>query len=286
MVIQNYDSIFLDFTTAKREAFFPVERFSKDRVVDYIFINPNFNGMAGNMGDYYPPAFCPDGSPLMEINLSWRWLNSTFEGFVDVSSPDKTKLLEAVPIRHLACSRRTGITPINSPIDPSLSKVRFYPNADMPYVDGNPVTHAQMNIGVIYCNKEKHPTDVIFRSMSFPLHMTSDDFRVKFKTFTRYGIKGKEIKKIAIRGDYDPTYGRIVPTDKWITIKTFNGRDIYQLSSGFLCNHASVGDGFYDQYYQRDLSDVFFDDLKIDEDNSFIENPSHTEFNGVITFYY
>lgn len=287
MVIQNYDSLFLDFTNEKREAYFPVERFSKNRVVDYLFINPNFNGLDGFMSfDDVPSALTPNGTDLMSIDTyEIQERNTEYSAFLDVSDNDKLKVFDSMPISQFLCRYETGIIPVKTTIDPSLSRVRFYPYAwSNPYFGMN----AQLNVGIIYCNTQKNPTSSIFRKRSFPLQFDESTTKIKIKDFTKYGLRDKEVKKICVRGLYgeDDVLGTCVPTDKWITLKTFNDRDIYQLSSGFVCDMVSAGYGEYDKYYPRQLDDIYFDDLRIDEDNSFIENPSLTGFKGEITFYY
>lgn len=284
MVIQNYDSIFLDFSSIKREAYFPAERFSKDRVVDYMFINPNFNGLDGEAGLVFPPAMTPNGSDLLTLVTDDFSSHMDFGMFLSVFDADKCKVFDSMPISQFVCRQNSGVIPVGTAIDPSLSRINIYPSAsDIPNFQGV----AQLNVGVIYCNTAKNPTSAIFKKRSFRVNFPADTFKVNLCEFTNYALRDKEIKKIIIRGDYyhdmdDNT--DYVPTDKWITLRTTNARDIYQIPSGFLCDLVRFDNG--DFCTPRQLDDVYFDDLRIDEDNSYIENPTGTAFKGEITFYY
>ena len=287
MIIQNYDSIFLNFSDTDRECFFPIERFSNSRVIDYFFINPDFN----KMGDWDPygsiaMARATDGTPLIALPTDGSNERSrNYDGFLDIFSADQKHIIDRCSVFDFLSRNNYPFYPLHSTIDPSLSKVRWTPNTPIPFDYSHMYeTEGSLNIGVIYCKQEKDPASLIMQSRSFDLEIANES-RVYFTDFTRLGLKGKKIKKIIIRGTYSSQY---VPTDKYITIKTFNGREINALPSGFLMEFPvfSMGNGDQNMLYKRDLQDIFFDDLEIDEDNSYIDNPCGSGFKGTLTFYY
>ena len=76
--------------------------------------------------------------------------------------------------------------------------------------------------------------------------------------------------------------------DKWITIKTTDGKSINQIPSLFFAKWGICIDNYNTEMIQpfRRTDDITFADLSIDEDESFIENPSGKMFQARINFYY
>lgn len=291
MIIQNFDSIFLNFSDTVKECFFPQERLSNSRVIDYFFINPDFNKMG--MWDSYgsiPMARATDGTPLIALPADgYDEFSRNFDGFLDIFSADQKHITDKCTVFDFLSRGRFPYYPLHSTIDPSLSKVRWTPNTPIPF-DSNHMseTKGSLNIGLFYCTQEKDPYSWIVKSRSFPILMDGTESRIYFKDFTNLGLQGKQIKKIIIHGLYDDNKN-IIPTDKYITIKTYNGREINAMPSGFLVEFPTWGAGNTDYQalqYKRDLNYIFFDDLEIDEDNSYIDNPCGSGFEGTITFYY
>ncbi len=291
MIIQNFDSIFLNFSDTVKECFFPQERLSNSRVIDYFFINPDFNKMG--MWDYYgsiPMARATDGTPLIALPADgYEEFSRNFDGFLDIFSADQKHIIDKCTVFDFLSRGRFPYYPLHSTIDPSLSKVRWTPNTPIPF-DSNHLseTKGSLNIGLFYCTQEKDPYSWIVKSRSFPILMDGTESRIYFKDFTNLGLQGKQIKKIIIHGLYDDN-DNIIPTDKYITIKTYNGREINAMPSGFLVEFPTWGagnTGYQALQYKRDLNEIFFDDLEIDEDNSYIDNPCGSGFEGTITFYY
>lgn len=288
MIIQNFDSIFLYFTDTVKECFFPQERLSNSRVIDYFFINPDFNPMGGwDPYGSFPMARATDGTPLIALPTDGYYeYRRDYDGILDIFSIDQKHIIDKCSVFDFLSRQKCPFYPLHSTIDPSLSKVKISPDLPLPTESRTGITGA-LNIGLFYCNEEKNPASLIVKSRSFYLEMNDSQNRIYFKDFTKLGLTGKRVKKIIIHGVYD--YDN-VPTDKYITIKTFNGREINALPSGFLVEYPLSQIGYTDPSFipeiRRNIHDIFFDDLDIDEDNSYIDNPCGSGFKGTITFYY
>ena len=285
MIIQNFDSIFLNFSVTERECFFPKERFSNSRVIDYFFINPDFNkiGTWDNYGGI-PMARATDGTPLIALPADGYYeFQRNYDGFLDIFDADQNHIIDKCSVFEFVSRQNNTIFKLNSTIDPSLSKVRWTPTTPIPF-DYNHMseTKGALNIGICYCKKEENPESIITQKRSFELVTDGSKQRIYFKSFTRLGVQDKPIKKIIVMGDYLSK----IPTDKYITIKTFNGREINALPSGFLCEFPLQDYDWRQTLSKRNENDIFFDDLLIDEDNSYIEDPCGSGFSGTITFYF
>lgn len=288
MIIQNFDSIFLKFTDSSKgnvkEAFFPADRFEKERVVDHLFINPDFNLSTG-ISPYYtscPPSKAPDGTMLLTMGCYGYNLPKQGLATIDVFDSEQHHILDRISVNDYIPRISALAYPLHSTIDASLSKIKFVSPIVFPDDPntGNPVSEGAVNVGVCYCNQQEFPVSTMYRIKTFKVWQGMYQPRLNFKDFTNYGLSGLKIKRITIEGNFG--FGNQSPSDKYMTIRTFNGRSINQLPTGMLCQRLFYGDSAF-PYQQHDL---YFDDLEIDEDNSFIENPTQTIFNGRITFYY
>lgn len=288
MIIQNFDSVFLKFTDTVKECFFPQERLSDTRVIDYFFINPDFN-MLGLWDPYgsFPMSRATDGTPLISLPADGYYEHlRDYDGILDIFSADQKHIIDKCSVFDFLSRNNFPFYPLHSTIDPSLSKVKFAPYVPIPE-DSGTADKGALNVGLFYCNEEKNPSSLIVKSRSFFVQIDSSQSRIYLKDFTKLGLKGEKVKKIIVHGVY---ISPDVPTDKYITIKTYNGREINELPLGFLCEYPLTQVGYTDPTfildYKRDLNDIFFDDLEIDEDNSYIDNPCGSGFQGTLTFYY
>lgn len=287
MVIQNYDSIFLKFTDATKgnvkEAFFPTDRFEKTRVVDHIFINPDFN-KSMYVNPYYvcPNSKAPDGTTLLDMGYYGSLQPVQGLATLDIFDGEQRHIVDRISHNDYIPNITNLAYPLHSTIDASLSKLKFVSPIVFPDDPdtGDPVSEGAVNVGVCYCNQQEFPVSTMVKIKTFKVFQGMYQPRLDFKDFTNYGLRGLKIKRITIEGNWG--FNNQSPCDKYMTIRTFNGRSINQLPTGLLCQRI-YADKSYFPYQQTDL---YFDDLDIDEDNSFIENPTQTIFNGRITFYY
>lgn len=289
MVIQNYDSIFLKFTDSSKgnvkEAFFPTDRFEKSRIVDHFFINPDFNKSL-DQSPYWgscPNTKTPDGTMLLDMGC--YGFSNPVQGMstIDIFDNEQHHVIDRISCNDYIPVIKNLAYELHSTIDASLSKIKFVSPIVFPDDPdtGNPVSEGCVNVGVFYCNQQEFPVSAIYRAKTFKIFQGMYQPRINFKEFTNYGLSGLKIKKITIEGNWG--FNNQSPCDKYMTIRTFNGRSINQLPTGLLCQRLWNG---YDSYYPYQQTECFFDCLEIDEDNSFIENPTQTIFNGRITFYY
>ena len=174
---------------------------------------------------------------------------------------------------------------LSSEINPSLSFVRIADDRQVEYGHSSEV----VPVCVVWDDVDDTPQRCMLRSKSFDIN--SDDSKINISDITSYSLIDKEVKKIEVRGrnGYNGRDSSYSIVDKFLTIKTKDGKSINQLPSVILAKWGK----YYDPYYSTDLlssfrwvDDIFFDNLKIDEDLSFIENPSGRTFEGTITFYY
>ena len=290
MVIQNYDSIFLKFTDATKgnvkEAFFPAERFERERVVNHIFINPDFNKDT-RINPYYATfreSKAPDGTMLLTMAYV-DYGDELPQGMstLDIFDTKQNHIVDRISCNDYIPRFTTLAYPLHSTIDASLSKVKFQSPISFPEdpVTHEPVSEGCVNVGVFYCNQQTFPQTSIFRAKSYKVFQGMYQPRLYFKDFTNYGLSKHRIKRISIEGNFG--WDNQSPSDKYITIKTFSGRSINQMPSGLLVERLWYGANSAFPLTQKDF---YFDDLDIDEDNSFIENPNQSIFNGRITFYY
>lgn len=282
MIIQNFDTFFLRWDDNHKEAYFPRERMSS-RKIKYMFV---LSGIV-----YGARLQSPSGEICSELTLDY--FAQKYNDIVNLYDNEDRQILSQYALAQLRFMQEPNndgiianpIFALSSAINPSLSFIRM---ADDRQVETG-YSCEVVPVCVVWDDGEDEPQKCLLKAKSFDVHSDAD--RINLSDITSYFLVDKEVKKIEISGrnsynGYDSSYSIC---DKYITLKTKDGKSINQLPSLMLSKYGT----YFDAYSQTDLihtfrwvDDIFFDSLKIDEDLSFIENPSGETFDGKITFYY
>ena len=282
MIIQNFDTFFLRWDDAHKEAFFPRERMS-NRKIKYMFV---LSGLI-----HGERLVSPSNEICTELTL--YYFAQKYNDIVNLYDNDDRQILSnysLAQIRFMQEENQDGIIAnplfrLSSEINPSLSFVRI---ADDRQIESG-YSSEVVPVCVVWDDCEDTPQRCMLRAKSFDIN--SDAVKINISDITSYSLIDKEVKKIEVRGrnGYNGQSSAFSICDKFLTIKTNDGNSINQLPTVILSKWGT----YYDAYYDTDLlstfrfvDDIFFDNLKIDEDLSFIENPSGKTFEGTITFYY
>lgn len=282
MIIQNFDTLFLRWDDAHKEAFFPRERMS-NRKIKYMFV---LSGLI-----HGERLVSPSNEICTELTLDY--FAQKYNDIVNLYDNDDRQILSnysLAQLRFMQEENQDGIIAnplflLSSEINPSLSFVRI---ADDRQVESGHSSEV-VPVCVVWDDCDDTPQRCMLRAKSFDIN--SDEQKINISDITSYSLIDKEVKKIEVRGrnGYNGRDSSYSIVDKFLTIKTKDGNSINQLPSVILAKWGK----YYDPYHSTDLlssfrwvDDIFFDNLKIDEDLSFIENPSGRTFEGTITFYY
>lgn len=282
MIIQNFDTFFLRWDDAHKEAFFPRERMS-NRKIKYMFV---LSGLI-----HGERLVSPSNEICTELTLDY--FSQKYNDIVNLYDNDDRQILSNYSIaqlRFMQEENQDGIIAnplfrLSSEINPSLSFVRI---ADDRQVESG-YSSEVVPVCVVWDDCADTPQRCMLRAKSFDIN--SDAVKINISDITSYSLIDKEVKKIEVRGrnGYNGQSSAFSICDKFLTIKTKDGNSINQLPTVILSKWGK----YYDAYSGTDLlstfrwvDDLFFDNLKIDEDLSFIENPSGKTFEGSITFYY
>lgn len=285
MVIQNSDTIFLRWDDDHHQIFFPKERISNKKIKTITAISGNVYGqqLLAPTGEFV--TYCGDS---VDSATDTNDTISIFDG------ADR-HILDYYALRNIAFANNYDYTSygnhkplheLNSEINPSLSFVSIDPTRTVETGYNAEI----VPIVVVYDTDEPEPQVISTRCKSF--YVNTDEKQIKLSDITAYFLKGRKIKKMEIwgRDDFSPnsatTNYSII--DKWITIKTTDGKAINQIPSLFFAKWGVCVDNYNTELVQpmRRTSDILFSDLAIDEDESFIENPTGNVFQAKITFYY
>lgn len=282
MIIQNFDTFFLRWDDNHKEAYFPRERMSY-RKIKYMFV---LSGMI-----YGARLKSPSGEICSELTLDY--FATKYNDIVNLYDNADRQILSQYALAQLRFMQEPNndgiianpLFALSSEINPSLSFIRM---ADDRQVETG-YSCEVVPVCVVWNDGEEEPQKCLLNAKSFDV--CSDADRINLSDITSYFLVDKEVKKIEISGrnSYNGQDSSYSICDKYITLKTKDGKSINQLPSVMLSKYGT----YYDAYYQTDLicpfrlvDDIFFDSLKIDEDLSFIENPRGETFDGQITFYY
>lgn len=278
MIIQNFDTFFLRWDDNHKEAFFPRERMSNRKIKYLIVAN-------GKIGDNQTVS--PSGEICSDINIT-----TPYNDIVNLYDNEDRQILSQFALNQLRFMMEDNngihVNPLfklSSEINPSLSHIRMGESRSV----GSGYTSEVVPVCVIWDCEDNEPQRSLLRCKTFDVN--SSDRRINISDITSYFLTDKKLKKIEISGKngaygYDSSY---CITDKFLTILDKNGKRINDLPSLFL---SKVG-YYYDSYYAyeavqtfRQVDDIFLDNLEIDEDLSFFDNPSGKTFKARITFYY
>ena len=286
MIIQNADTFFLRWTHDHRQLYFPHEAFTRGKV-KHLLVIP---------GIVYDDYVMSPGGEWVSPQLRSQYDNpSELNDTLTLFDQCGNQLIDALPLydlkfiaesdsngSYLTTAQGAQFKEINSNIDPSLSYVTVSETRKIR--DDSEV----IAITAIYDSGEQEPQIITTRSKTFDVD-TSEKM-IYLSDITYYFLRDKKVKKIEIRGlDYFEDFEEnFAIADKFITIRTFDGKTINQLPTMFLCKKGYKQYSSYITDYSnyRSANDIFFDNLQIDEDKTFIENPYPTRFKGTITFYY
>ena len=285
MVIQNSDTIFLRWDDDHKQIFFPKERISNKKIKTITAIS----GVT-----YGQQLFAPTGEFVTYCGDITSSANE-FNDVINIFDNNDRQILDYYALRNIAFANnydytaygnKKPLTRLDSPINPSLSFVAIDPNrtVEMGY-------NAEIvPVVVIYDTDAEEPQIVSTRCKSF--YVSTDETQIKLSDITAYFLRDRKIKKMEIwgRDDFTPnsSTNNYSIIDKWITIKTTDGKAINQIPSLFFAKCGICQDNYNVEMIQpfRRTDDITFADLSIDEDESFIENPSGKMFEARINFYY
>lgn len=283
MIIQNFDTFFLRWDDGHHEAFFPRERMS-DRKIKYMIV--------ANGAPYGHRLIAPSGELCTDIrrNPNYPLCND----IVNLFDGDDKQILSHFSLSELRFMQEDDfnqsyitnpIFKLSSSINPSLSYIRV---GETRTVENGYDTEV-VPLSVVWDNEEDEPQRSLLRCKTFDVK--TSERRINISDITSYYLTGKQVKKIEIDGrngymNFDTNY---CITDKFLTILDKGGKRINDLPSLFLAKWGH----FYNPYYGSEetqtfrlVDDIFYDNLEIDEDLSFIDNPAGTNFEARITFYY
>lgn len=288
MIIQNSDSIFLRWDDDHRQIYFPKERISGKKIKHLLLLNGKPAGTQ---------IFAPTGEKLTDLYFTNHY-SKTNPDLIDVYDQNDNHILDGYCLEQLAFYKGNEYAPtwekygvselftLDSVINPSLSNVRISDTHQLQIGENSQI----VCLVAIYDCEQNLPEVISTNVISFLI--SSNDKKINLSDITGYALRDKKVKKIVMYGEnvldsispYYPTYSVI---DKYLTIKTFDGNNINQIPTLFLSDFEvrNTGYGLQANNYRR-RNDITFDNLRIDEDNSFIENPMGTYFNGKISFYY
>lgn len=281
MVIQNFDTFFLRWDDNHKEVYFPRERMS-NRKIKYLIV---LNGLL-----YGNRTISPSGDICTDIRISS--INPNHNDIVNLFDNEDRQILSQFALSQLRFLQEdnTGLYAnplfkLSAEINPSLSFIRIGESRSVEVGYNSEV----VPVCVVWDDDADEPQRSLLRCKTFDVN--TDATRINISDVTSYFLSDKKVRKIEIAGkNSDGTFeqGKCI-TDKFITIKTKDGKQINDFPSLFLANYGH----FYNSYYQyeevqnfRQVDDISFDNLEIDEDLSYIDNPSGSTFNARITFYY
>lgn len=282
MVIQNFDTFFLRWDDNHKEAFFPRERMS-NRKIKYLIV---LNGMT-----YGNRVIAPSGEICSDIVIDPGF--PRYNDIVNLYDNEDRQILSSFALSQLRFIHEEDsdglhinhLMKLSSEINPSLSFIRVGDNRS---VETGYKTEV-FPVCVVWDDCEDEPQRALTRCKTFDVQ--SSERRINLSDITSYFLSDKQVRKIEIVGKnaFDGADAGYCITDKFITIRTKDGKQINDLPSLFL---SKIG-YYYDPYYAIDdivtlrlVDDIYFDNLNIDEDLSFIDNPSGTNLTARITFYY
>lgn len=281
MVIQNFDTFFLRWDDNHKEVYFPRERMS-NRKIKYLIV---LNGLL-----YGNRTISPSGDICTDIRVSS--INPNHNDIVNLFDNEDRQILSQFALSQLRFLQEDNngllanpLFKLSSAINPSLSYIRMGESRSVEVGYNSEV----VPVCVVWDDDADEPQRSLLRCKTFDIN--TDDTRINISDITSYFLADKKVRKIEIAGkNSDGTFeqGKCI-TDKFITIKTKDGKQINDFPSLFLATYGHC----YDSYYQyeevmnfRQVDDISFDSLDIAEDLSYIDNPSGSTFNARITFYY
>lgn len=288
MIIQNADSIFFRWDEDHRQIYFPRERISGKKIKHLLLCNGAPDGTQ---------IFAPTGERLTPIQFTNHYLADNPDT-IDIYDSEDKHVLDHYCLESLCFFKGNEYAPtwekygvselfnLDSVINPSLSYINISTQHTLDVGENS----QQVCLLAVYDSELNLPE--IFSTKVISFIVRSNERKINISDITGYALRDKQIKKIVMYGEnvldsQSPNYPTCSVIDKYLTIKTFDGNNINQIPSLFLADFEvrDTGYGLAMENYRR-RNDIMFNNLRIDEDNSFIENPMGTWFNGKISFYY